>query len=73
MSIIRGIRSHCLSRNSKREIGQIVLLKKPPEKKSAYFIIVPNNETDNKKEENKVFWLRLFASEPVSLSYRRFH
>lgn len=57
-----------MNRNGKREIGQMVTLKKPIEKKNAYYIIVPNNETENKKEENKVFWLRLFASEPVKLS-----
>lgn len=56
-----------IQRNSKREIGQIVVLKKPPEKKSAYFIIVPNNEMEPKKGENKVFWLRLFSSEPIDV------
>lgn len=55
-------------KNKKREIGALITLKKDEEKKSASFIIVPNNETLERKDEQRVFWLRLFASEDVQLS-----
>ena len=56
-----------IPRNSKREIGQMVTLKKAEDKKYGYFIIVPNNETENKKEEQRPFWIRLFASEHIDV------
>jgi len=45
----------------------MVHLKKAEDKKFGYFIIIANNETTNKKEEQKTFWVRLFASEAIEV------
>lgn len=60
-----------LKQKEKREIGQMVTLKKDEDKKFGYFVLIANNETTNKKEEQKTFWIRLFASEKVRLSNLR--
>ena len=31
------------------------------------FIVIPNTEADNKKDENRPFWLRIFASEYIDV------
>jgi hypothetical protein len=44
-----------------------VTLRKFEGKPYGYYMIIPNSVTDNKKDENRKFWLRLFASEPIEI------
>jgi len=37
------------------------------DKKNVHYIIVPNTEIENKKEEERPFFLRVFASEQIEV------
>lgn len=50
-----------------REVVTQVTLKKFEGKNYGYYIIVPNAMTENKKEEQRHFWLRIFASEKIDV------
>jgi len=54
-------------RFAQREIAKTIWLHPQHEKKNVHYIIVPNTETENKKEEERPFFLRVFASEQVEL------
>jgi len=46
----------------------IIYLKRKFEGKNfGYYMIIPNTVTENKKEEQRPFWLRLFASENIDV------
>lgn len=51
-----------------REITQQANLVRFEGKKHGSYIIIPNNETDNKKEEQRPFWIRIFASKDIEVS-----
>ncbi|EGR31206.1 hypothetical protein IMG5_115920 [Ichthyophthirius multifiliis] len=51
--------------SAQREITQYITLKKFEGKNYGNYIIVPNMITESKKDEKRVFYLRIFASEPV--------
>ena len=51
-----------------REITKNCVLLPEHDKKPVHYMIIPNTEeTQNKKEEERPFFLRIFASEPIDL------
>lgn len=51
-----------------RELTQTIWLNPQHDKKDVHYIIVPNTELEgNKKEEERPFFLRIFASETIDL------
>ena len=57
-----------IQRFEQREITKTTWLLPTHDKKNIHYIIVPNTEVENnKKEEERPFFLRLFASEHVDL------
>jgi hypothetical protein len=58
-----------LQRFSQREITKTTYLLPVHDKKNVHYVIVPNTEEgNNKKEEERPFFLRVFASEHIELS-----
>ena len=57
-----------IQRFEQREITKTVWLSPVHEKTNVHYIIVPNTETENKKEEERPFFLRVFASEPIEVA-----
>lgn len=55
-------------RTDVREITQQVNLTRFEGKKYGSYIIIPNNATENKKEEQRPFWIRLFASKEIDVA-----
>jgi len=51
----------------KREITQTLIVNCFEGKNFGNFIVIPNTEADNKKDENRPFWLRIFASEYIDV------
>ena len=56
-----------LQRFGQREITQQCTLEPTHDKKPCHYIIIPNTETEVRKDEERPFWLRLFASEQSEL------
>lgn len=54
-------------RFEQREIAKTVWLSPVHDKKNVHYIIVPNTEVENKKEEERPFFLRVFASEHIEV------
>lgn len=54
-------------RFEQREISKTIWLSPIHEKKNVHYIIIPNTEVENKKEEERPFFLRIFASEHVEV------
>lgn len=57
-----------LQRFEQREITKTAWLTPVHEKKNVHYIIVPNTEVENKKEEERPFFLRVFASENIEVA-----
>lgn len=58
-----------LQRFAQREITKTVTLSPVFDKKNVHYIIVPNTEENgNKKEEERPFFLRIFASEQIEVA-----
>lgn len=49
----------------KREITQTLIVNCFEGKNFGNYIVIPNTEAENKKDENRLFWLRIFASEYI--------
>jgi len=56
-----------LQRFAQREITKMGVLKPSEKNKPAHYIIIPNTNTENKREEERPFWLRVFASEDIDV------
>jgi hypothetical protein len=57
-----------LQRFAQREITKTCTLLPEHEKKPVHYMIIPNTENSaNKKEEERPFFLRVFASDPIDL------
>ena len=54
-------------RFEQREISKTLWLSPVHDKKNVHYIIVPNTEIENKKEEERPFFLRIFASEHIDV------
>jgi hypothetical protein len=54
-------------RFEQREITRTIWLTPQHDKKNVHYIIVPNTEIENKKEEERPFFLRIFASEQIDV------
>ena len=54
-------------RFEQREITRTIWLNPQHDKKNVHYIIVPNTEIENKKEEERPFFLRIFASEQIDV------
>jgi hypothetical protein len=54
-------------RFEQREITRTVWLNPQHDKKNVHYIIIPNTEVENKKEEERPFFLRIFASEQIDV------
>ena len=54
-------------RFEQREITKTTWLNPVHDKKNVHYIIVPNTEIENKKEEERPFFLRIFASEHIEV------
>jgi hypothetical protein len=54
-------------RFEQREITRTIWLNPQHDKKNVHYIIIPNTEVENKKEEERPFFLRIFASEQIDV------
>jgi hypothetical protein len=57
-----------LQRFEQREITKTTFLLPVHDKRNVHYIIVPNTEVENKKEEERPFFLRIFASEHIEVA-----
>ena len=54
-------------RFEQREITKTTWLSPIHDKKNVHYIIVPNTELENKNEQERPFFLRIFASEQIEV------
>lgn len=54
-------------RFEQREITRTFWLSPQHEKKNVHYIIIPNTEVENRKDEERPFFLRIFASEQIEV------
>ena len=54
-------------RFEQREITKTIWLSPIHDKKNVHYIIVPNTELENKNEQERPFFLRIFASEQIEV------
>ena len=56
-----------LDNNQEGQLTQIVTLRRFDDKSYGYYMLIPNAITDNKKDEQRRFWVRIFASEQIDI------